>query len=239
MMDGRLADRGELKSIPASAPMAPRQAVGAHRTLWVSTPLPYSWSRSRPARLNSVSVLRRSFGTSLAARAGDRSHRRLPGSRVAPALRSTPSRWDGQWIATNAPSSTSWHGPIWCGRSAMNTPDGFRRQPAGRESQTPVSPADRASMLRPRYPGDPPRLTPPIARLTLDKHAGFSFCSGSFPLGMVSIRPVTANSARRTPCALSRTFARTFTRKSPEQAPDHGWRMAHLRPGRRTVRLVG
>ena len=38
---------------------------------------------------------------------------------------------DGQRIATRAPSSISWHGPIWCGRSTINTPDGFRRQPAG------------------------------------------------------------------------------------------------------------
>ena len=112
--------------------MAPgRHRAHRSRSLWGSALLPYSWSRSRPARLNSVSVLRRSFGTTLAARAGDRSHRRLPGSRVAPALRRIPSRSDGQRIATRAPSSTSWHGPIWRGRTAMNTPDGFRRQPAG------------------------------------------------------------------------------------------------------------
>jgi len=108
------------------------------RSLWVSTPLPYSWSRLRPTRLNSVSVLRRSFGTTLAARAGDRSHRRLPGSHVPPALRRIPSRSDGQRIATRAPSSTSWQGPIWCGRSTISTPDEFPTAASRRRgNQTP------------------------------------------------------------------------------------------------------
>jgi hypothetical protein len=92
------------------------------------------------------SVDRRSLGTTLAARAGDRSHRRLPGSHVAPALRRIPSRSDGQRIATRAPSSTSWHGPIWCGRSTINKPDGFRR-------------GSRSAPGKPNA-GQPPGLTP-------------------------------------------------------------------------------
>jgi hypothetical protein len=102
-------------------------------------------------------VLRRSFGTTLAARAGDRSHRRLAGSHVPPALRRIPSRSDGQRIATRAPSSTSWQGPIWCGRTAMNTPDGFVRRPAG--AGKPKRRLGRHPT--PRYLGILSRCTPP------------------------------------------------------------------------------
>ena len=176
--------------------------------------LPYSWSRSRPARLNSVSVLRRSFGTTFAARAGDRSHRRLPGSRVAPALRRIPSRSDGQRIATRAPSSTSWHGPIWCGRSTISTPDEFRRQPVGAE-ETKRRPASYASLpghsiaVTPPYPvrlGRNPIAIAMMASIVTTRMAAAntstSFGMAQFPRILVpwsSVRP-TASTASSKPC---------------------------------------